>query len=297
VAPADAVITGTLKGPECRRAITLPVTGKFLTLPADASRLDSIVARVVLTEPSYWTPELPSLYQLDGKLVVGGRELVASRRPVGLRRFGVRGRSLWLDGRRFVPRGLVMAERDLDVSQFRDASLTAIVADPSEAFLDQCDAEGVPVIAILSDAGGLPMTIDVAAERIASWAWHASVLMAVVSVAAPRTECSEIATATRGSRGTLLLAYEVEGSVPPPVSPEGTDAVIVCLDANSVPHSAWRTAPPAVPLLARRPADSGDVVSRQPCDTLQASLAAWRSGAELSPTTWDWAGYCSGVIG
>jgi hypothetical protein len=289
VAPADAVITGTLKGPACRRAITLPVTGKFLTLPPDTSRTDSIVARVVLTEPSYWTPELPSLYQIDARLVVSGRENRACRRPVGLRRFGVRGRSLWLDGRRFVPRGLVMAERDIDVRQFRDALLTAMVADPSEAFLDACDAEGVPVIAILSDAGGAPMTADVARERIATWAWHATVLMAVVPVAARDDDRERIADTTRG---TLLLAQEVDGSVPPPVVAERIDAFVVALEANTVPHPAWRTTTPAVPLMARRPDAAGATLSRQSCDILQASLAAWRSGAETSLLPWDWAGYC-----
>ena len=291
VDPADAVITGTLKGPECRHAITLPVTGKFLTLPADASRRDSIVARVVLTEPSSWTPELPSLYQLDARLVVSGRELASCRRLVGLRRFGVRGRSLWLDGRRFVPRGLAMPELAIDVSQFRDASLTAIVADPSEAFLDHCDAEGVPVIAVLADSSGSPMTITVAAERIATWAWHASVLMAVVPLAAPHAECSETADATRHARGTLLLAHEVEGAMPPPEAASGTDAVIVSLPANTVPHPSWQTAPPTVPLLAQRPDASGAVVSRQPCDTLQASLAAWRTSATTPRSAWDWSGY------
>ncbi len=294
VTPSDAVITGTLKGPECRRAITLPVTARFVVLPSDPSHRDAatIVARTILTEPSYWTPELPNLYRLDARLMVGDREIGTCQRPVGLRRFGVRGRSFWLDGRRFVPRGLVMPERDIDVSQFRGASLTAMVADPSEAFLDLCDAEGVPVIAILSDAGGSPMTVDVARERIATWAWHASVLMAVVSLTAQDTDGSRIADATRGSRGTLLLAQEVDGAIPPPEVASGIDAFIVSLKANMVPHPAWRTAPPAIPLVAQRADAAGATVSRQPCDTLQAALAAWRFGTEPSPIPWDWAGYC-----
>jgi hypothetical protein len=292
VAPADAVITGTLKGPECRRAITLPVTAKFLTLPPDASRSDSIVARAILTEPSYWTPELPSLYQMSARLVVDGVAIAACERPLGLRRFGVRGRSLWMDGRRFVPRGLLMAECDIVAGEFRDASLTATVADPSEAFLEQCDAEGVSVIAILSDTSGSPMAVDVACERIASWAWHASVLMAVVPVGVVAADRDRIADATRGSRGTLLLAQEVDGSKPPPSTAIAGDALLVSLPANSVPHASWRTTTLAAPLVARRLHVSNDVLSRAPCDTLQAALAAWRSGAETPTAAWDWAGYC-----
>jgi hypothetical protein len=292
VTPTVAVITGSLKGPECRRAITLPVTATFLPLPGDASHVGSIVARAVLTEPSYWTPELPSLYQLTARLMVNGSEIATCVRPVGLRRFGVRGRSLWLDGRRFVPRGLAMFERDIDVGRFREASLTAMVADPSEEFLKQCDAEGVPVIAILVDAGGAPTAVDVAAERITRWAWHASVLMAIVPSAVCDGDRDCIADATRGSKGTLLLAQEVDGSTPPPSTAITADALLVSLAANAVPHPAWRTTPPEVPLLARRPHAPGAEVSRSPCDSLQAGLAAWRSGDKTHGAAWDWAGYC-----
>lgn len=293
--PTAAVITGSLKGPECRRAITLPVTATFLPLPADASHMESVVARAVLTEPSYWTPELPSLYQMKARVVVNGLDIEACEQTVGLRRFGVRGRSLWLDGRRFVPRGLLMLERDIDVRRFREASLTAMVADPSEEFLKQCDAEGVPVIAILADERGSAMCVDVAAERIGTWAWHASVLIAVVPLAARDGEGDRIAAATRRARGTLLLGLEFDGSMPPPSTAIAGDAILVSLAANTVPHPVWRTTPPAVPLLARRPHAPDAVVSRSPCDSLQAGLAAWRSGHKTHDAAWDWAGYCVDV--
>lgn len=290
--PAGAVITGSLKGPECRRAITLPVTATFLPLPADASHANSIVGRAVLTEPSYWTPELPSLYQMKARVVASGLGIETCEQAVGLRRFGVRGRSLWLDGRRFVPRGLLMPERDIDLKRFREASLTAMVADPSEAFLKECDAEGVPVIAILADERGSAMNVDVAAERIGLWSWHASVLLAVVPLAAREGEGDRIAAATRRARGTLLLGLEVDGSMPPPTTAISGDAIVVSLAANAVPHSAWRTTPPAVPCLAIRPHTPDAVVSRGPCDSLQAGLASWRSGDETPGAAWDWAGYC-----
>jgi hypothetical protein len=289
------VITGTLKGPTCRRAITLPVTAKFLSLPSDPSRSDSVIARAVLTEPSYWTPELPSLYQVSARLAVNGLEVATCGRPVGLRRFGVRGRSLWLDGRRFVPRGLLMEECDVDVRHFQAASLTAIVVDPSEAFLEHCDAEGVPVIAILAEASGTPMPVAVAAERIAQWAWHAAVLMAVMPLAVCDGDRDHIAEATRGSRGTLLLAHEVDGSKPPPEPAPAVDGFMVALAANTVPHAAWRAAPPDCSLLVRRPRGVWNVVSRSPCDALQAAMAAWRCENESRSAAWDWAGYCVDV--
>ncbi len=293
--PADVMLTGTLTGPECRRAITLPVTAKFLQVrnAGHGATAHSIVARAILTEPSYWTPEMPNLYRLDARLVAGGREMAAWTRAVGLRRFGVRGRSLWLDGRRYVPRGLVMPEAAIDVQQFREAAIAAVVADPLGAFLDRCDAEGVAVIGLLADAHGLPLDATAAADRISEWTWHSAVLMAVVPAAAADEVVTRIAAATHGSRGTLLLAQEVDGSATPPDLVDRAEALVVSLAANALPNLAWRIAPPNLPLLAQRVDELPPAAApnRRPCDTLQAALAAWAADASQDSACWDWAGY------
>jgi hypothetical protein len=92
---------GTLVGPRCGTATTLPTTVRWIDAEAGAS----VMARAVLTEPSYWTPELPNLYDVDLQVVAEDRPLMRVARAVGLRRLGVRGRSLWLEGRRWVLRG------------------------------------------------------------------------------------------------------------------------------------------------------------------------------------------------
>ena len=78
VAAEEAVLTGTLTGPDCRHAITLPVGAKLAAVPGSPAGLNpaaasTVVARVILTEPSFWTPELPSLYRLEARLVAAGR--------------------------------------------------------------------------------------------------------------------------------------------------------------------------------------------------------------------------------
>jgi hypothetical protein len=297
VDPADVTITGALTGPKCRRAITLPVTAKLVVMPAgpEATPTRTVVARAILTEPSYWTPELPSLYRLDARLVAEGREIARVQRVVGLRRFGVRGRSFWLDGRRAVPRGIVLPEPSVDVDRFREAALAAVVADPSENVLDRCDAEGVAVIGLLADADGQPLDAEAAAARITRWAWHAAVLMAVVSKDAPSDAITMIASETRRRRGTLLVAQEVDGSLPPPEGVQAADAVVVSLAVHAVPHPAWRAASPKLPLIARRaepPAFTTTTPSRRECDVLQATLAAWSSAERADAIAWDWAGYC-----
>ena len=301
VAANEAALTGTLAGPDCQHAITLPVTAKLLQnrgpagepVPAASTTL---VARAILTEPSFWTPELPGLYRLDARLVVAGREVAAWRRPVGLRRLGVRGRSLWLDGRRYVPRALVAPAERVDLPGFRTAALAAAVPDPSEAFLAHGDAEGVAVLALLA-AAGRPLDIEAAATAIARWAWHPAVVAAVVPRGVSAEVVEEIATATHSRRGTLLVAWEADGSLPPPAVPVGVELLVVTLPSGGVPHEAWRTEPPALPLVARRLVDEASPPaaaspSRRECDALQADLAGW--GTAASARALDWAGYVTG---
>ncbi|MFM8414968.1 MAG: hypothetical protein ACKOCX_09600 [Planctomycetota bacterium] len=293
---AGATLTGTLVGPECRRAITLPVTAKLAAVRGgDVSGTpDALVARAILTEPSYWTPELPNRYRLEARLEAAGRELATWRRPLGLRRLGVRGRSLWLDGRRYVPRGLVATDA-VDIAALRAAGLAAVVADPSEPFLDRCDAEGVAVIGLLAEACGKPLDVAAATAAVARWAWHPAVLAAVVPHDAAADATPALTAAIRGRRDTVLLGREVDGSEPSVEVVDGIDLLVVALPAGGLPHDAWRAAPLAVPLLARRAGETGAAPepSRRGCDALQAALAAWRACGAPGPQP-DWAGYLVG---
>lgn len=298
----EAVLSGTLSGPDCRHAITLPVTAKLAALPDSRSGLSgaaarTVVARAILTEPSFWTPELPGLYRLEARLVAGEREVAAWKRPVGLRRLGVRGRSLWLDGRRHVPRGLVAPAMRVDLAAYRAASLAAVVADPPEEFLARADTEGVAVFGLLADAVGQPLDVEAAAAAVRRWARHPAVFVGVVPRDVSAASAEEIAAATRGHRGTLLVAAEADGRLPPPGAPAGVDLLVVALPAGGLPHPAWRTAPPPVPVVVRRAAanasaDHAEPPSRRACDSLQADLAGWGAGCVGPPT--DWAAFISG---
>ena len=296
---AATTLTGTLAGPECKHALTLPVTAKLAAVPGSPAGLapaaaGTVVARAIFTEPAFWTPELPNLYRLDAQLEVAGREQAVWQRRVGLRRLGVRGRSLWLDGRRYVPRGLAAAVEAIDVAAYRAASLAAVLPDPSEALLTRADAEGMALFGLLADDVGTPLDAEAATAAILGWAWHPAVFGAVVPRGVAAEQAGQIATATRGRRGTLLIAWEADGTLPPPASPAGIDLLVVALQPDGPPHDAWRAAPPAVPLIARRigHAAAGFEPSRHGCDSLQAALAAWGDGRP--GPRWDWAGYLVG---
>jgi hypothetical protein len=284
-------LAGTLIGPECRRAMTLPVTAAIRAVPGDAA--DGLLGRVVLTEPAYWTPELPNLYRLAVTVTADGGELGSLRQTVGLRRLGVRGRSLWLDGRRFVPRGLAAAGGADEVEAFHQAALTAVVTDPAETVLDCCDAAGVAVVARCRGLAGDTAAIAAWRQQIIDWSRHPAVFVAVLPAGLPAEQAEAILAATRAARGTLLVAVEADGTRPPGSLPVGCDAVVVALPSGGLPHAAWRTESPAVPLIAcRREPVIEFPPSRRPCDVLQAALAEWAAAA--GPPAHDWAGYLVG---
>lgn len=293
-------LEGTLTGPRCRGTNTLPMTARVAGLPAAADEpaprpADRIVGRAILTEPSFWTPELPSLYQVDLRVRDGDRDVAVHRAVIGLRRLGVRGRSLWLDGRRWVPRGIGGRGGIFEPVALRELAATAVVPEPGEALLAEADVAGVAVIAVSADGG------PGAAGRIASWATHPSVMMAVVH--GDVSQVTRLADAVRGRTGTLLLAWEVPGALPPPRLPEGVDCLVAALDRGALPHEAWRR-PPAAAVLARekasppvdgatRPSPHGEPAAelRRACDALQASLATWGLSTGESRQPWEWAGY------
>lgn len=275
---------GTLSGPECRRAITLPVTARVVDR-GGGSAPAAALGRVVLTEPSFWTPQVPGLYRLDIRLFDGPHEMAAFTRSVGLRRLGVRGRSFWLDGHRWVPRAVGGAVEAFTVAAWRGAAAAALLVDPSAAVLARADEEGVTIIAVL------PADVSLANDRVADWSVHPSVALAVAPRGWPADTSAALAAATRNRRGTLLLARAVDGTVPPPPGPE-CDALVVELAAGAVPEAAWREGR-TVPLVAcRDDAAAADVAAgRAACDRLQADLAAWGLATGAGRLPWDWAGY------
>ena len=275
-------LAGTLVGPECRRATTLPATVRLVDLgPPSAGAAATLVARAVLTEPAFWTPDLPNLYRLEARIERGDEVATAFSRRIGLRRLGAKGRSFRLDGRRWVPRGVRVDAAAFDAGGLRAEATTAVVTHPDESLCTRADADGVAVIAVLTEA----TPVDGAAEVIAGWAIHPAVVMALLPAGTSAAEVEAIATAVRGSKGTLQLGWIVDGAAPPPSAPAGIDWLAVTVGRAGVPHAAWRGAAPSLPLVAW-----GGVGGRAGCDALQARLAAWLlDGAERPP--WEWAGY------
>ena len=287
-------LSGTLTGPECSTAATLPTTVTLVDLGHVAGQPP--LARGVCTEPGFWTPELPNLYRAEVVLRRGDAVVSSGRRMVGLRRLGVRGRSLWLDGRRFVPRGVALGAGRGALETLRTLAASGIIDDtgetsPLDETMSQADRIGVAMIIRLDAAMTGVAAIDRLVERIDGLASHPSAVLAILPETVGGDETAAVTATIGRRRGTMLLGLEVDGTHPPRRPPAGLDCVVVSIPPGGIPHEGWQRLPD-VPLLASTVAGHPMPASaaRAECDRLQARLAAW-ARPESRESPWDWAGY------
>lgn len=290
----------TLRGPQSSRATTLPVRIAVQTVAqqpeATATRL---TGRVVLTEPAYWSPELPMLYRLEGHLHADDKPVGILDDTIGLRRLGVRGHSLWLDGRRWVPRGVTCAgpttaEPDPQMQAAHRLGLVAVVtlgltdaveAGVVNAFWEQrlleADRNGHPLFVRLNPG----LSQQATKQTVVALARHPAVLAVIL----PEPLVAR-AVDFKPQAGTMLLAAEVATANPPPQSAPAIDLLLAHLPINDTPAASWRQ-PGPLPALAWSSTGPQD---RNGCDALQRTLASWRLAGNGPPATWDWAGFLIG---
>jgi len=286
-------IEGRITGPQCRRATMLPTVIRLEPLPTPPGGL--AMARAILTEPAYWQPDVPARYRLEARVAVAGRELASCDRRFGMRRSGVRGRSVWLEGRRFVPRAVGLAgPPGIDVAEPRLPAAAVLLDDPDRATCDRATEEGIVIIARVGTAADRA-DARVLGERLVDLAGAAAVLMAVIPATVPGSLVAAAVNAAGRCRGTLLIAQEADATRPPPSVPlPPIDCLVATLPREALPHPGWRLPPPLPVMAAWTPtAAPSPAVSRADCDRLQAALAGW---ALVSPGTppWEWAGYLVG---
>jgi Glycosyl hydrolases family 2 len=83
--PADAtqhpiMLRGTLRGPYCASAHTLPADYRFRNL------LDQpLAAEAIVPDPCLWSPDLPHVYRADVEALCAGQPIAEYRGEIGLR--------------------------------------------------------------------------------------------------------------------------------------------------------------------------------------------------------------------
>ncbi len=77
-------LVGTLRGPACQYAQTLPANYPFV----DQGPGPSLLAAAVVPEPCFWTPDMPHTYRAELRLERAGQVVARAERTVGIRPLG-----------------------------------------------------------------------------------------------------------------------------------------------------------------------------------------------------------------
>lgn len=289
---AGTKLSGSLRGPDCIRATTLPVTVPLLHVASPSG----IAARAVLTEPAPWTPELPNRHRLEARLEGGDSLDAVSRQPFGgwisLRRLGRRGRMFLLDGRRFVLRGgpaVAVAEASASLAAARERHHAVVIDADDHGFAEKEAAGGnLETLLDAADREGVFVVVRFAAAQAESVAALTAFHPSAAFVIARDRGAADAFAPLRMPSGPLL-GLEIEGGSPPPIDVGPADFLVVRLPPGGLPDDAWLSRPPPLPLVTCR----GFGRDSETCDALQADLARW-GVARVGPVLpWDWAGYLS----
>jgi hypothetical protein len=242
---AGSSIEIQLTGPRCERARTLPAT--FRSDPNGT---------LLVTDPCYWTPQLPFLYDLQLTLQLADDSQIDWKHSIGLRRWDIERRNLLSERRRIVLRGAVIAEPD--VAMLTDAvgaEMALLVRDPGEPFLQRASELGVALVIDLRGFQG-----DLAA-LLTSYSWHPTVALVLVDEEISRSGDMKIATVVRADSSSCETASGVG------------DVVVFELGETEHPLAWAATCEKPVIAIRRQGAYAELAEARQACDRLQTDLA------------------------
>jgi hypothetical protein len=255
-------LAGTIRGPRCLYAQTLPAAARLV----DQGPGPTLLAQAVLPDPTCWTPDLPAIYDVSVNLLRGSEVVATTRRELGLRRLGVRGRDLMLDGKRWVLRGVATTSttarlpREWHEAPAAIVTAACITAGSSDELLAEASQWGALAV----------IDIDAPAEAAASYLrdlarWPAAAIAIVTRPLATDFTKSQHCP-------NLLLAARIGPGATADVPPWADLAVA---SADSADDFACLIQPLKLPVLAERrlvvplPLDQ----ARAACDVLQRDLA------------------------
>ena len=254
---AGLSLAGTVRGPRCLHAQTLPLSSPL----ADLGPGPTLLARAVVPDPCFWSPDLPAIYDVTVNLLRGREVIAAERREIGLRSFGVRGRGFVLEGKHWVLRG-VMARSTLArlPREWHEALAAYVAVCPEDDSLAEASQWGSLSVVELAADGESP------ASRLRAIARFPGVAIAVVRGALP----AELRPADVAPN--LILAQFLGPSDPLVRAPW---AQVVFAPADDPRRIAELAATIDVPVVAVRPLVEPLPIAdaRAACDVLQRDLA------------------------
>lgn len=245
-------IRGMLRGPECRYAKTLPIHVPLV----DCGAGPTLLARGLLTEPCFWSTELPMIYRLRVEIRRDGQIVARHEQDLGLRFLGIRKRSFYWLGQRWVMRGIFHEEvPETPVTKWKEHVAAMVIAEPSDELCREASLDGVLIVARI---GGRATQIEDGLRRLARW--PAVGLVLIEGFAGESNAFRRVAP-------NLLLASRL--SEQPTLS---GDVLVVGYDElQTVPREFLESHPIVVHRSTRRAASLEE--ARQQCDVLQRDVA------------------------
>ena len=250
-------IVGQVRGPRCSRGSTLPATYRL----TNQSNEQALRASAIITEPVFWSPDWPALYDVTVELRRGSAVIDQTTRTIGLRPLGIAGSNLTYAGKTWVLRGvhrLSSLAEALEECARHSAALVAPVELIDWGMLSDASEKGVLTVVLL--------TASETEEEIRLCSQYAA---AAIGVLPPK-----YAPSRRIPSGNLLLAHHVRQGDEEPAA----DAAWLILGEvlEEATFASW-AATLKRPVIAYRelwePPDVGP--ARAECDRLQRDLAPY----------------------
>jgi hypothetical protein len=248
-------LAGHIRGPFCNGVRTLPLTATLV----DTGVGDTLLAKSAIPDPSTWTPLSPAHYNVTVELRRHGELTECVERRIGVRTLGAGGRNLRWEAKRWVLRGICIAEQAIgELEPWREHNAVPVVSRPSDALLEQASQEGV-LLAVELGIDATPADV----RRISSFP--------AVGMAVLPPSCDDAAK-LKSLAPNILFAQ----TMPSKSSSVAEWADFLLCDAEQPDELRQRLAKSALPIVAvRRVAEHGSFLdTRAQCDQLQRDLAA-----------------------
>jgi hypothetical protein len=139
-------LSGTLSGPYCEYATTLPATIPLV----DCGPGPQPLAEARLPDPCFWTPAMPHRYRARIELRESGHVIAVVERTFGIRPLAASGRSLRYGAKSWVLRGISRAEISPGtLEEWHAAEVAMLVAAADDATCEAASRLGVLLVAEL----------------------------------------------------------------------------------------------------------------------------------------------------
>jgi hypothetical protein len=252
---AGLSLVGQVRGPRCLHAQTLPLTSPLVDLGPGPT----LLARALVPDPCFWSPDLPAIYDVTVNLLRGTELVASTRRELGFRSLGVRGRNFALEGKRFVLRGVSTHSTTAKLPRaWHEAAAAFVTNDSDPTTLEEASQWGSLAVVRVAESG------EQAIARLRELSRFPSVGIAVVLGDLPAGfKRSDVAP-------NLLLANWISSDGPFHVAP-WADVQFVHADPDLLTAAGRIDKPIVATRYLDRPLELD--AARAACDALQRDLA------------------------